>query len=138
MLPSQRAGVFVKQALKETIAVDFLPTILNIGQFIEEVSELHKIDSIQLLFHFYAVYKKLEAEPEEFENFISWAYTVIQDFNEVDQHVINPKEIFPYLRDIQRLKNWSVKKPFEETKMVKNHFSFLEKQIGRASCRERV
>ena len=127
VLPSQRAGVFVKQALKETIDIGFLPTIFNIEQFIEEVSELHKIDSIQLLFHFYAVYKNVESEPEEFEDFISWAFTVVQDFNEVDQHLINPKEIFPYLRDIQRLKNWSVKKPFEETKMVKNHFSFLEK-----------
>jgi len=127
VLPSQRAGVFVKQALKEIIDVGFLPTILNIEQFIEDVSGLHKIDSIQLLFHFYAVYKKVEPEPEEFENFISWAFTVIQDFNEVDQHLINPKEIFPYLRDIQRLKNWSVKKPLKETQMVKNHFSFLEK-----------
>lgn len=127
ILPSQRAGVFVKQALKETIEVGFLPRILNIEQFIEEVSELHKIDSVQLLFHFYAIYKKAEPKPEEFENFISWAFTVIQDFNEVDQHLINSKEIFTYLKDIQRLKNWSVKKPFEETNMVKNHFSFLEK-----------
>ncbi|WP_347172688.1 PD-(D/E)XK nuclease family protein [Polaribacter uvawellassae] len=127
VLPSQRAGVFVKQALKETIDVGFLPTIFNIEQFIEEISGLHKIDSIQLLFHFYAVYKKVETEPEDFENFISWAFTVVQDFNEVDKHLINPKEIFPYLRDIQRLKNWSVKKPLEETKMIKNHFSFLEK-----------
>ncbi|MFT5761692.1 MAG: ATP-dependent helicase/nuclease subunit B [Polaribacter sp.] len=127
ILPSQRAGVFVKQALKETIEVGFLPRILNIEQFIEEVSELHKIDSVQLLFHFYAIYKKAEPKPEEFENFISWAFTVIQDFNEVDQHLINSKEIFTYLKDIQRLKNWTVKKPFEETNMVKNHFSFLER-----------
>lgn len=127
VLPSQRAGVFVKQALKETVDVGFLPSILNIEQFIEEVSELHKVDSVQLLFHFYAIYKKAESEPEEFENFISWAFTVVQDFNEVDQHLINSKDIFTYLKDIQRLKNWSVKKPFEETKMVKNHFSFLEK-----------
>jgi len=127
VLPSQRAGIFVKQALKEVIDVGFLPSILNIEQFIEEVSELHKIDPVQLLFHFYAIYKKVESEPEEFENFISWAFTVIQDFNEVDQHLINSKEIFTYLKDIQRLKNWSVKKPFEETNMIKNHFSFLEK-----------
>ena len=127
VLPSQRAGVFVKQALKETIEVGFLPRILNIEQFIEEVSGLHKIDSIQILFHFYAIYKKVENEPEDFENFISWAFTVVQDFNEVDQHLVDPKQIFTYLRDIQRLKNWSVKKPFQETKMVKNHFSFLEK-----------
>ena len=127
ILPSQRAGVFVKQALKEKIEVGFLPRILSIEQFIEEIADLHKIDSVQLLFHFYAIYKKVETEPEDFESFISWAFTVVQDFNEVDQHLINPKELFTYLRDIQRLKNWSVKKPLQETKMVKSHFSFLEK-----------
>jgi len=104
ILPSQRAGVFVKQALKDKIEIGFLPSILNIEQFIEKVSGLHKVDSIQLLFHFYAVYKKAETEPVEFENFISWAFTVLQDFNEVDQHLIEPNEIFPYLKDIQRLK----------------------------------
>ena len=127
VMPSQRAGVFVKEALKEKISRGFLPSILNIEELIEEISGLRKADTIQLLFHFYAVYKKVEKEPEAFESFISWAFTVLQDFNEVDQHIINSKEIFTYLRDIQRLKNWSVKKPFKETKMVKNHFSFLEK-----------
>ncbi len=127
ILPSQRAGVFVKQALKEQITPGFLPRIVNIQEFIEEVSGIYKIDTIQLLFHFYAIYKNIEQEPDEFEIFISWANTVIQDFNEIDQHLINQKEIFTYLKDIQRLKKWSVKKPFEETKMVKNHFSFLEK-----------
>jgi ATP-dependent helicase/nuclease subunit B len=127
ILPSQRAGVFVKHALKEKIKVGFLPRILNIEAFIEEVSGIHKVDTVQLLFHFYNTYKKVETQPEEFESFISWAFTVIQDFNEIDQHLVEPKEIFTYLRDIQRLKNWSVKKPFEETKMMKNHFAFLEK-----------
>ena len=38
VLPSQRAGVFVKQTLKDKISAGFLPEIQNIGGFIEEVS----------------------------------------------------------------------------------------------------
>lgn len=127
IVPSQRAGVFIKEEFKKLVAVGFLPTILNIEAFIEEITEIKKIDSVQLLFHFYSVYKNIEENSEEFERFFSWAITVLQDFNEIDQHLTNAKDIFTYLKDIERLKTWSVKKPLVQTEMMKNHFSFMEK-----------
>lgn len=127
ILPSQRAKVFLKQTLKDKITVGFLPETLNIEQFIHQISGIEKADSIQLLFHFYTIYKKLEKDPDTFDVFASWAFTVLQDFNEIDQHLINTKEIFVYLRDIQRLKKWSVTGTFKETEFMKDHYSFLEK-----------
>ncbi len=127
VLPSQRAGVFIKQELKKQGTIGFLPRIINIEEFIEEVSGFTKVDTVQLLFHFYSVYKSIEEKSEEFENFFSWAITVLQDFNEIDQHLVNTKDIFNYLRDIERLKKWSVKKPLEKTKMMESHIGFMEK-----------
>ncbi|WP_298762409.1 PD-(D/E)XK nuclease family protein [uncultured Polaribacter sp.] len=127
ILPSQRAKVFLKQTLKDKIAVGFLPETLNIEQFIQQISGIQKADNIQLLFHFYTIYKSLEKEPDAFDVFASWAFTVLQDFNEIDQHLIDTKDIFIYLRDIQRLKKWSVKGTFKETELMKDHYSFLEK-----------
>ena len=127
ILPSQRAKVFVKQSFKDKIAVGFLPEVINIEQFINRVSGIEKADSIQLLFHFYTIYKGLEKQPVSFDIFASWAFTVIQDFNELDQHLINTKDIFIYLRDIQRLKKWSVEGNFKETELMEDHYSFLEK-----------
>ena len=127
VLPSQRAGIFVKQRLKEKISTGFLPEIQNIGDFIEQVSEVNKIDSIELLFHFYTLYKSVEKNPDPFDKFSSWAFTVLQDFNEIDQNLTNSKDLFIYLRDIQRLKKWSVTGTFKETALVKDHFSFIEK-----------
>ncbi|MEE9408353.1 MAG: PD-(D/E)XK nuclease family protein [Polaribacter sp.] len=127
ILPSQRAKVFLKQTFKDKISVGFLPEILNIEQFINQVSKIEKADSIQLLFHFYTIYKSIEKDPDTFDVFSSWAFTVIQDFNEIDQHLIDTKDIFVYLRDIQRLKKWSVKGEFKETELMKDHYSFLEK-----------
>ncbi|MCH3881189.1 MULTISPECIES: PD-(D/E)XK nuclease family protein [Tenacibaculum] len=127
VLPSQRAGVFVKQELKNHISAGFLPEILNIEQFVSEVSEIKKIDSVQLLFHLYGIYKQEEQEPVTFDVFSSWAFTIIQDFNEIDQHLVAAKEIFVYLRDIHRLKKWSVKGEFKETELIKDHLSFMEK-----------
>ena len=127
VLPSQRAKVFVKQAFKDKISVGFLPEMLNIEQFIQQVSGVQKVDNIQLLFHFYTIYKSVEKNPDSFDTFSSWALTVLQDFNEIDQHLINAKDIFLYLRDIERLRKWSVKGTFTETELITDHYSFLEK-----------
>ncbi len=127
ILPSQRAGVFVKQALKNKISAGFLPKISTIGNFIEEVAEIKKIDTLPLLFHFYSTYIQEEKQPDSFDTFSSWAITVLQDFNEIDQHLIAPKEIFLYIRDVHRLKKWSVSETLEETPLMKDHYNFLEK-----------
>ncbi|MGG6229852.1 PD-(D/E)XK nuclease family protein [Tenacibaculum sp. SDUM215027] len=127
ILPSQRAGVFVKETFKNKISAGFLPKIINIGDFVEEISEMKKVDSVQLLFHFYTIYKEQEEKPDSFDVFSSWAFTVLQDFNEIDQHLINTREIFVYLRDIHRLRKWSVKGEFHETELMKDHFAFMEK-----------
>ncbi len=127
ILPSQRAKVFVKQEFKNKITIGFLPEMLNIEQFIQQISGVEKADSIQLLFHFYTIYKNIEKNPNSFDVFSSWAITVLQDFNEIDQHLINTKDIFIYLRDIERLRKWSVKGTFKETELIRDHNSFLEK-----------
>ena len=127
ILPSQRAGVFVKDTFKNKLVSGFLPEILTIESFISQISEIAKADAIQLLFHFYSIYNELEDHPDSFDVFSSWAFVILQDFNEIDQYLINPKSIFTYLRDIQRLKKWSVKGDFKETKLIKDHLIFMER-----------
>ena len=127
VLPSQRAGVFVKDTIKNKIVKGFLPEIITIESFIEKIAGISKADSIQLLFHFYTIYCELEKQPDSFEIFSSWATVVLQDFNEIDQYLIHSKTIFTYLKDVQRMKKWSVKGTFKETTLVKDHFIFLER-----------
>ena len=127
VMPSQRAGVFVKDTFKNKIKTGFLPEILNIESFIGQISQITKADAIQLLFHFYTIYCEIEEHPDSFEIFSSWAFVVIQDFNEIDQYLINSDDIFTYLRDIQRMKKWSVKGEFKETELIKDHLIFMER-----------
>ena len=127
ILPSQRAGVFVKDAFKKKIVTGFLPEIKTIESFVSEISEITKADSIQLLFHFYSIYCEIEKHPDTFDVFSSWASVVLQDFNEIDQYLVNSDDIFTYLRDIQRMKKWSVKGEFKETELIKDHLIYMEK-----------
>ncbi|MFT7497580.1 MAG: ATP-dependent helicase/nuclease subunit B [Porticoccaceae bacterium] len=125
ILPSQRSCVFLKNELISKLEnTSFLPKITSIEKYIQEIAGLKTIDSIQLLFRLYTVYientdkKKLDS----FEVFYQWASIVLQDFNEVDSNLLDSKDLFTYLRDINRLKNWS-----PNTKLTKNYFSFFEK-----------
>ncbi|CAI8330926.1 MAG: Uncharacterised protein [Flavobacterium sp. SCGC AAA160-P02] len=126
VLPSQRSGVYIKDTIKNKIDKGFLPEIVTIEVFIEKISGISKTDTLQLLFHFYTIYCELEELPDSFEVFSSWAVIVLQDFNEIDQYLINSRAIFTYLKDVQRMKKWSVKGEFKETKLVKDHFIFME------------
>ena len=100
----KRAGVFVKDTFKTKIVSGFLPEILTIESFIGQISEISKADAIQLLFHFYAIYCEIEEHPDAFDVFSSWAFVILQDFNEIDQYLISPESIFTYLKRCTTLK----------------------------------
>ncbi|MDT0553704.1 PD-(D/E)XK nuclease family protein [Urechidicola vernalis] len=125
VLPSQRACVFLKHELKAQLnKASFLPKIISIESYIQEIADISQIDQVQLIFEFYSVYKKCTPEEavESFDQFYKWATVVLQDFNEVDRHLIDAKDLFTYLRDINRLNNWT-----PNTEITKNYFSFFER-----------
>lgn len=127
IVPSQRAAVFIRNEFKRKLSKGFLPEIITIEKLTQRISKIQKVDSIQLLFHFYNIYKNIEDQASSFDEFCTWAFVALQDFNEVDQYLVNADDLFNYLRDIQRLKKWSVKGEFKETDLVKDHFGFMEK-----------
>lgn len=124
VLPSQRACVFLKNELvKQLNNASFLPRLISIEKYIQELSEVKQLDNVQLLFEFYSIYQKHTEKDKQdpFDVFSQWATIVLQDFNEMDRHLIDAKDLFIYLRDINRLKNWS-----PTTTITKNYFSFFE------------
>ncbi|MEO5789999.1 hypothetical protein, partial [Gelidibacter sp.] len=54
ILPSKRAGTFLKDILSKSIdRTIFAPEILSIEEFVESLSELHYASNTELLFSFY-------------------------------------------------------------------------------------
>ena len=125
VLPSQRASVFLKNELiKQIPTASFLPQIKSIENYIQELAEIKQLDTIQLLFEFYSIYQihTKKSEIDSFDVFSQWATIVLQDFNEVDRNLLDSKDLFTYLRDINRLKDWT-----PVTSISKKYFSFFEK-----------
>ena len=128
ILPSKRAGLFLKQSLKTNLnAPSILPEIYSIEEFIEELSRLKIIDNIEALFEFYNIYKSLTPlkELEPYSRFSSWASVILQDFNEIDRNLIPPNKIFNYLDAIHDINHWSL--DTAPTRMVKGYLKFWNK-----------
>ncbi|MEO1031193.1 MAG: PD-(D/E)XK nuclease family protein [Bacteroidota bacterium] len=125
ILPSQRAGVFLKHHLSQIIDKPiFAPRILSIATFVEELSGLQSLSNTDLLFWLYKSYlshtKREDQDP--FESFASWAQILLQDFNEIDRYNTNQDAIFDYLQAIKELNHWSLEA--EQTHLVKSHLKF--------------
>ncbi|MBL4938995.1 MAG: hypothetical protein JKY16_01680, partial [Lutibacter sp.] len=59
ILPSQRSCLFLKEELlKKLPTSSFFPKIISIENYIQEIGDLNLIDTTQLLFEFYSVYKQ--------------------------------------------------------------------------------
>ncbi len=128
ILPSKRAGVFLKDEFKSSLMqTTILPKIISIEEFIKELSTINSIDTTTLLFEFYHIYKQ-NTPPKEidsFDQFSTWATVLLQDFNEIDRHLIDSTYLFGYLKDIKRLEE--LLKGEQKTELIKNRFHFFEK-----------
>jgi len=128
ILPSKRAGIFLKDEIKSSLAqTTILPKIVSIEEFIQELSAINSIDTTALLFEFYYIYKQNTPanEIDSFDQFSTWASILLQDFNEIDRHLIDPTYIFGYLKDIKRLEE--LLKGEQKTDLIKTRFRFFEK-----------
>ncbi len=129
VLPNKRAKVFLLESLKSQLSgTSFAPNIISIEDFIQEMASLRAVDSIELLFELYEVYQTVtpKEQQQNFEQFATWATTAIQDFNEIDRYLLEPKKVFGYLEAIEALKRWQVEAS-KTTKLIDNHLEFWAK-----------
>ena len=128
ILPSKRAGVFLKHQLSTLLDQPiFSPKILSIEEFVEELSGLQSVPNTELLFRLYETYKNLTkaSDQESFDSFSKWAQILLQDFNEIDRYLIPQEQIFDYLNAIKELNHWSLEAP--QTDLIKNHLNFWKR-----------
>ncbi|MCA0932792.1 PD-(D/E)XK nuclease family protein [Lutimonas saemankumensis] len=131
VLPNKRSGIFLKKILKKEAAKNsFLPVIQSIEEFVKDISGFESLDSINLLFEFYKVYKEHTAKEniDSFENFSKWAPILIQDFNDLDSNLLDAESILSYLSDAKRIEHWKLE-AYGESQMIDNYLSFFDQII---------
>ena len=128
ILPNKRSRIFLKQEIskiaKKTI---FSPIVYDIDDFMSIVSGVNKISDTELLFEFYNIYlnQTKKEDQQTFEEFISWAKTLLRDFSEVDRELCDTDSLFDYLKAFKDLTHWSNYE--NETELIKNYKAFWSK-----------
>ena len=126
ILPNKRAKIFLIESLKNQIENNIIcPRIISIEDFIQEVSAIRAIDSIELVFEFYEVYLKLTdvKSQQSFDLFANWAKMLLQDFNEIDRYLLDSNHVLSYLKDIEDIKKWGIEVE-NKTKLLENYIDF--------------
>jgi PD-(D/E)XK nuclease superfamily len=126
VLPNKRAKVFLIEAFKSKLSsFTFAPEIKSIEDFVQEIANVRSIDTIELIFEFFEVYISVTPKDKQksFEQFSNWANTLLQDFNEIDRYLIEPKYVFSYLKDIEVIKRWGIEAE-DRTKLIDNYLEF--------------
>ena len=78
VLPSRRAGVFLRKELSSIInKTTFSPIIISIESFVEELSQLKSITNTELLFELYNTYTELTPKEEQVLGF--WAQRLLSE-----------------------------------------------------------
>ena len=127
ILPNKRASLFLKNELIAlTDKNSFLPQFLSIEDFSQQLADLSLLDSVNLQFELYHVYKTVvtSTQLDPFEKFIQWAPIVLQDFNEIDSYLIDADKLFDKLTALKRIEQWAPGK--EPTLLSLNYLSFFE------------
>lgn len=124
IVPSKRAGLFLLQYIaKTTKDTLFAPKIFTIEEFVEHLSGIKYASQTHLLFELYNVYRAASpTNDDSFYSFSKWANTLLQDFNEIDRHLISSGKIFSYLSAIQETTHWSLQA--EKTPLIKDYLTF--------------
>lgn len=117
VLPSRRSALFLKEELSKCINKPvWSPHITTSEDFVLTGLGWELADQPTLIFKLYEVYSKVLKEPREsFAEFSHWAQLLLADFNEIDRYLIDARQLFSYLADVERIKKWDLQggKPTE-------------------------
>jgi len=109
VMPNRRAGLFLKKYLAESLEKPtWSPAIFSVEDFFVRLSGMKLIDPVGLLFVFYEVHRNIEKEnAQPFGEFIKWAQMLLADFNEIDAHLVDARQLFGYLTEAKAIEKWN-------------------------------
>ena len=104
VFPNRRAGLFLKKYLSQRIEKPvWSPSAVSLEDFLLRFSTIKKTDTLNLVFELFDVFKSHQSSIEGFESFYFWGEMLLRDFEEVDHYLIDPAQLFKYIKDDRQI-----------------------------------
>lgn len=123
VFPGKRASLFLNQALADASEKPvWAPSYRTIAELFEEVSPYALCDQIESICRLYRSYVKYVREPQTLDQFYGWGEVLLADFDDVDKHLVDARQLFTNIRDIKALDSNDYITP-EQEEALKSFFS---------------
>lgn len=127
VIPSQRIALYLKEYLLESCGTNFwMPKILPVNQFLQELHDFVVVDELEAVFELYEAYAEVFEEPESLGDFLSWSSMILADFNDIDKYLLDASQVFRNLQSIKDIESWSFNSS-ELSATQKNFMKFWER-----------
>lgn len=104
VFPGRRAGIFFHHYLKELAHTPlFAPKTITINELFRQQSTLSVADSITLLFELHRVFQHHSDQATPFDEFLPWAEMFLNDFEDIDKYLADPRQLFRNVADLKEL-----------------------------------
>ncbi len=121
VFPNKRAGLFLKKHLSNKVDKPiWAPKTLSLEEFLFQFSVINKADPLALIFELYESFKIHEKKTEGFETFYFWGEMLLRDFEEIDHYLVNPEQLFKYVKDDRQLSEDFYFLEEEQERIIKN------------------
>jgi hypothetical protein len=104
VFPNKRAALFLNRLLAElSDRPIWSPQYTTISELFRSMSSLEIGDRILLVSELHKSYCKVTGKQESLEQFYGWGELMLSDFDDIDKHLRDAKQIFSLLSDIHQL-----------------------------------
>ena len=104
VFPNKRASLFMNRILAEISQKPiWSPRYTTISELFQQMSTLQVADRIKLICELHKSYCKVTGKDETLEQFYGWGEVMLADFDDIDKHKGDAKQIFTLLSDIHEL-----------------------------------
>lgn len=109
IVPGKRAALFLKKHLFDIQQGPVLsPSIMTLPEWFQKIGQKKNIAGFESTLLLYQCYIQTVGDPEDFQTFMKWAGHAMNDFNDVNQYLVNPDLLFQNIKDIKAIDSWSL------------------------------
>ncbi|MDX5347360.1 MAG: PD-(D/E)XK nuclease family protein, partial [Hymenobacteraceae bacterium] len=106
IVPTKRASFYFKDELAKVADEPiWSPEVSPMEEFICRLARVEVVEPITLQLELYDIIRKFDPGID-FDYFVTWAGTLLDDFNRMDQNLVEPESLFEYVSQAKALERW--------------------------------
>ncbi|MDR1172079.1 MAG: PD-(D/E)XK nuclease family protein [Bacteroidales bacterium] len=104
VFPNIRAGLFFRKYLAQLSGKPvWAPAFRSLNSLMEEITGLTQADNLSLIVDLFRAFKQHKPTDESFEEFYFWGEMLLDDFDDVDKHLVDARDLFRNVSDLKEI-----------------------------------